>query len=377
MTAGWKMALAAFAAAQCAITGACLAEDITFEGARWRVDGPAPEIVEHRGRKALALNGGKLWRDDVSLADGVVEFDASFSEAASFFGAMFRARDDGNYEDFYLRAHLSGKPDATQYTPQTNGVSAWQIFADARAQAAVEHDFDGWNRIKIVMIGDAADIYVNSAAPVLHVPDLKTGIGRGGVGLWGFSLDGGDIRLSNFSARPLRDGETLIGAPAEASAPPAGVIMQWEVSTAFAEATIADALTVPAAATRGLSWRRLDAETNGVANLAKAARLSDGADTVFVRLRVKSDADRVASLRFGYSDRARIYVNGKLAFAGDAGWKSRDYRFLGTVGFHDTAGLDLKHGDNEILIAVSETFGGWAWAGAMENRDGLHILPTE
>ena len=51
--------------------------------------------------------------------------------------------------------------------------------------------------------------------------------------------------------------------------------------------------------------------------------------------------------------------------------------FLGTVGFHDVAGLDLERGDNEILIAVSETFGGWAWAGAIEERAGLTLPSTD
>lgn len=33
---------------------------------------------------------------------------------------------------------------------------------------------------------------------------------------------------------------------------------------------------------------------------------------------------------FGCSDRAKVYLNGRLLYAGDNGYASRDYRHLGT-----------------------------------------------
>ena len=80
-------------------------------------------------------------------------------------------------------------------------------------------------------------------------------------------------------------------------------------------------------------------------------------------------------MRFGYSDRARIYLNGELLFAGDAGWRTRDYRFLGTVGLFDAVGLQLEEGENTLVIAVSETFGGWAVMAELEDQSGITIAP--
>jgi hypothetical protein len=92
---------------------------------------------------------------------------------------------------------------------------------------------------------------------------------------------------------------------------------------------------------------------------------------VLVRLKIIANEDTSRLFRFGYSDRVRIYVNGQQQFVGNAQWRSRDHRFLGTVGLHDGIPLHLKAGMNEIVAAVSESFGGWGFVGQIENRQGL------
>jgi hypothetical protein len=346
---------------------------VTFEGAKWRVAAQEARVERHLGRDALALARGRLWRDGVDFADGVVEFDVAYQEEMVFIGAAWRAESDDRFEEMYFRGHLNNKPDALQYTPVEHGLSAWQIFSDANAIAPVSQRFGAWNNVKIVVEGGRADIYFNSEAPVLHVPDLKTGLERGLVGLRHSGAGAGPAYFSNIAVRPLRPGEGIVGAPKDPPALPEGVIGRWSVSAPFAEAAVAGALALPPDAGRDLKWSALDIETNGIGNIARLHPADDGADTVFVRLRIQSDRSQMKEMLFGYSDRIRIYVNGKRTYFGDAGWTVRDYRFLGTVGFFDSAGLDLKKGDNEILIAISETFGGWAFAGAMADRSGIQF----
>ena len=36
-----------------------------------------------------------------------------------------------------------------------------------------------------------------------------------------------------------------------------------------------------------------------------------------------------------------------------------DYRFRGSIGYYDTLFVPLVAGDNDLVIAVSEDFGGW------------------
>ncbi|MEZ5921030.1 MAG: hypothetical protein R3C60_06715 [Parvularculaceae bacterium] len=344
---------------------------LEFEGREWRVAAKEAEIVNHLGREAVTLMRGRLWDDDARFGDGVISFDVAYEEEQLFAGAGWRAESPDHFEMMYVRGHLNNKPDALQYTPVENGLSAWQIFGDENSIAPVSQKFDNWNNVKIVIIGDRADIYFNSDTPSLHVPDLKTDLEKGGVSL---GVSGkGSIFLSNIEIRPLRKGEKIIGEPKKTPAPPDGMIANWSISSPFDESSVANALTIPERLKSDLAWNGLRVETNGVANIAKLRKIGDKADTVFARLNIKSDKAQMKEMRFGYSDRVRLYLNGKRVYYGDAGWRVRDYRFLGTVGFFDSAGLDLKKGDNELMVAISETFGGWAWAGAIQDQTGITL----
>ena len=68
---------------------------------------------------------------------------------------------------------------------------------------------------------------------------------------------------------------------------------------------------------------------------------------------------------FGYSDRVVAILNGKPIYWGTNQWRSRDYRYLGTVGLFDAIYLDLKKGKNTLLMAVSEDFGDWLITGRL------------
>ena len=65
------------------------------------------------------------------------------------------------------------------------------------------------------------------------------------------------------------------------------------------------------------------------------------------------------ALELGFSDRALVYLGGRALFRGDDAYRSRDYRFLGSIGWYDTLFLPLVAGPNDLVIAVSEDFGGW------------------
>ncbi len=345
---------------------------IEFAGYEWRVDAKDASLETHLGQPALKLHNGLVNADDVAFSDGVIEFDIAYVEQTIFAGAGWRAEHDRRYEDMYVRGHLNNKPDALQYTPTESGLSAWQIFSDENAIAAVSQNFDDWNHVKIVVEGDRADIYFNSDTPSLHVPDLKTDIKEGFVSLRAFSLADMPAYFANLSIRPLEDGEHVVGTPKPSPELPGGIINEWSISSTFSEDDVS-VLSLGGEMIDDMRWQMLGVETNGIANLAKLARPTREANTVFARLPINSDKTQIKEMKIGYSDRVRVYLNGKRVYAGNAGWRLRDYRFLGTVGFHDSIGLDLRRGDNELLVAISETFGGWAWAGAIEDRDGIRL----
>ena len=45
------------------------------------------------------------------------------------------------------------------------------------------------------------------------------------------------------------------------------------------------------------------------------------------------------AMDIGFSDRAVVYLNGQPLFAGRDDYRSRDYRFLGSIGYWDTVFL--------------------------------------
>jgi len=61
--------------------------------------------------------------------------------------------------------------------------------------------------------------------------------------------------------------------------------------------------------------------------------LGEGRDTVYARVIITSDREQMKMLRFGFSDRVKVYFNDQLIFGGNDVYGSRDYRFLGTSAF--------------------------------------------
>lgn len=351
-------------------------EALSWQGLSVMPQGNADQVkVERDGdAEVLVVRRTTAMLDGVEFGEGVIEFDLSFKDAFGFGGLLWHA-EGRDAEYFYIRQHKSGQPDAGQYTPIRNGLTSWQIYTDRNGIAPFAFTHEGWNHFKMVVEGDKADIYFNGGSmPILHIPDLATDRGTGGVG---FRASGpnGELRFANLVIRDLAPGEGVVGSAAEVEAPPAGVIESWRISQAFDEAAVADALRLPAEIAGLPDIATVAVETTGIADITRAIGPEDGADTVLVSTNIRSDAARRVRLQFGYSDRVRLFLNGELVFDGDAGWRVRDNFFLGTIGFKDAVVLDLSAGDNELSAAVSETFGGWGFAGAIAEREGLTLAP--
>ncbi|PHR94042.1 MAG: hypothetical protein COA69_00145 [Robiginitomaculum sp.] len=352
-------------------------DTLEFEGQDWTVRALSADMLQYMGRSALHINQGQVWLETADFSDGVIEFDVAYTMNRGFVGVGFRSNaEHSNYEEFYFRTHLSGQRDAIQYTPVENRNSAWQIFTDANANTKVYQEYDQWNHVKIVVIGDKADLYFNSNTPVTHIDDLKTDLKRGGIHLHSYA--GAGMRKSayftNFLHRPLTSDDKIVGTSKPVADTPKGSIGRWHVSPPFQEADVQD-VTLEDAMIADLAWQVLESETNGIANLSKLGARDSTNNTVFVKTTIHVDEARRVEFKFGYSDRVRLFVNGQFVYGGGAGFRSRDLRFYGTVGTFDTVGLDLQAGENVILAAVSENFGGWAFTGAVEDQTGLTITP--
>ena len=198
-------------------------------------------------------------------------------------------------------------------------------------------DYDRWMHVKLVVSGARAELYVDGDSVVQVIPRLRGPEGAGEVGI---IAGPGGARFANFVVRP-RAGPTpprrRAAPPAVPDSTPAGIVRTWRVSAPFAESLmtgVADLAAVPGPAT----WNTLGIEERGIANLARLAGNGNGRNTVVAAVTITSDRARTVPVRFGFSDRVRVYLNGRMLYAGNDGFGTHDPEFLGIVGLFDRAG---------------------------------------
>ncbi len=327
-----------------------------FDDEQWKIEATEHEVTDYLGQQALKIRGGAALLPELDLRNAMVEFDVAISGERGFVGLVFRMQDEGNYENFYIRPHQSGNPDANQYQPVFNGSSSWQLYHGPAYAAPTRYRYDEWMTVKVIYAGDKADVYIDSDEPVLRVPNLKHDSKSGAIGISAGNF--APAHFTRFKYTKLANAYQF-SSPQEEVLPLKGTVTEWQVSDVFDQAELDDTFTLTEEQMSNRTWTALNAEPTGITNLARAAQIGPQANTVFARLSISATEDQDKELSFGYSDKAQVFVNGELVYKGDNAYLSRDYRYLGTIGLFDTVVLPLKEGPNEVWIAVTEAFGGW------------------
>ena len=172
------------------------------------------DIATYKGRRSLHMlnddstmgstgpSGGETLAivKGTDFKDGTIELDlvgmprqGSNSQSRGFVGIAFRIQGDvDKFENFYLRftngraddqlrrnhsAQYSSFPDFPWSRLRQENPGVYESYADIEEKA--------WTRIKIVVSGTKAKLYVNGAdQPCLLVNDLKLGESHGRIALW-------------------------------------------------------------------------------------------------------------------------------------------------------------------------------------------------
>lgn len=367
--------------------GFCLqrtpAQVVAFSADQWVFNAKNAVVENFQGQQSLRLESGIAYLKDLDFQNGIIEFDIYLQEIRSFSGVIFRVENEENYEELYLRSHLSGKPDAMQYTPVDNGNSAWQLYHDQGSPASTDLNdwtmeqlggfntpyvfpFEQWLHVKLLVAGTEAELYLNhEKEPILHINELKRGKVTGSIGLESIAAP---AHFANFSYTKMDQVSLMKTAPAPPAADP-NLIQQWLISDAFSEKELENQSTLPAAFLKNRKWDTLKAERSGVANISTLRARTPEKNTVLAKIEMQATKDQLQKLELGFSDRVRVYCNGTILYTGNNTYKMQDYRHLGTIGFYNAIYLPLKKGKNEIVIAVAETFGGWGIQGKMKNEN--------
>jgi hypothetical protein len=333
----------------------------------WDVRSEEYKFETYLGDQSIYLPAGLAHLNDVIFHNGVIEFDIAFLAGRGFPGVYFRMLDEENTEDFYIRPHQSSNPDANQYTPVFNGLAGWQLYYGDGHGAPVEYRYDAWNHVKLVIKGTIGEVFINDMTkPLFQINELKHGDIKGSIALKGSA----QAHFANFSYS-LDENPQLMLPIKELPSPDERVIRKYQVSSAVKDADVIAKPRIDLKNFDGLTWTSLPAEFSGTINIAKAVHQEEGKNTSLIRFTINSDSEQVKRLEFGYSDIAQVFVNGKAVYLGNNTYRSRDYRYLGTIGYFDAVFLELKKGDNEIVISVTEGFGGWGMKAQLDDMNGV------
>jgi hypothetical protein len=182
--------------------------------------------AEYRGSKAVHIMQvpGAQGEDTLAivsgteLRDGVIEVDlagapapGAFGDARGFIGVAFRVQPDAaKFELLYLRPTNGRAEDQLRRNHATQYVSfpdwPWQRTRQETPglyESYVDLEPGVWTKVKIVLAGGKARLYVNDAAqPCLIVNGLKLPPAKGGVGLW--AGPGTDGYFANLRVAPTQ-----------------------------------------------------------------------------------------------------------------------------------------------------------------------------
>ncbi len=188
------------------------------------------EVVTYRGRRAVHLipsSDHQGPEDSVigilggsNFGDGIIEAEVAGiprsgapADARGFIGISFHVQPHGSrLENIYLRP-INGRADdqlrrnhSVQYTSEPD--FPWYRLRQENPggyESYVDLEPGAWTRMKIIVSGKTARLYVNGATqPCLIVKDLKMGQNNGAVAIWAHSSTDGyfsSLRITTGSIR--------------------------------------------------------------------------------------------------------------------------------------------------------------------------------
>ena len=361
--------VAALPAAAPAPAGAAPRELAFSQG--WELKGDAA-LGSQDGREALAVGTGWAYRRDLQLRDGTVELDVKVTGRRSFVYVTFRMENDREYEEIYLRPHKSGLPDAAQYAPVRQGKSAWQLHHGPGGTAAVPLEHGKWTHLRLVLRDQTAALYLGAEARPAFVARLDRESRAGYLALRAFAADGAKGPVAWFSSvRTAPEAEALAAdlVPPSPVDPP-GVVKAWAVSDALA-APGEPALGPPPPPKATARCPPSRAEWSPSCGTSRC-RPRPGAGRLRPAFTCGRKAAGLRRLDLGWSDTATVYLNGRPLFRADAAYSFDEPRQEGLVHLGQASVfLPLEAGDNELVVVVTDDFGGWAVMGRFPDDRGL------
>jgi hypothetical protein len=349
-----------------AATAAAPAQKLDFADG-WVVRGSESGPESYLGRTSLRLSTGNAYHRGTRLKDGTIELDVATTGGRSFFYVQFRMESDAEHEEIYLRPHKTGLGDALQYNPVYKGESNWQLYHGEAGTAPVAIPRDEWVHLKIVLEGERAAVFVGDVKEPQLLVRLARPPAEGYVALRSFVPEGSEATTS-FANVVTRPGASDFAFPPSMVEPERDphTFREWLVSEPFS-APEGPVRELPAAA----GWKRLETERSGLLVLLRhVARPKRGERaTILAKQLIEAQREESIPLHLGYSDEVTVFLNGEPLFSADDSYSFDRPRREGLIGLdQSTVYLPLRAGANELVLAVTDVFGGWGLIGRLERQ---------
>jgi hypothetical protein len=350
--------------------------------AGWELSGPGTRVETWSGASALRMRNGGALRRDISLQDGTIEFDLSVSGQRSFVYLRFRWAGEDEGEEIYFRPHKSSLPDAIQYAPVWRGEANWQLYHGAWGTAPATFPRNEWVHVRVVLEGRRLAVFLGHAERPAMVLPLAREPAPGPIGFYTFtpptSDSGGDpvAAVANVVVRPGVVSHRF--EPEAEPGLPVGLVRRWQLSAPFPVDSV-PLVRLPETLLAGRRrWPAYDVEPHGVLVLGRHLERPAPASGSVARLVLRAERDGLHRLELGFSDYVTVFLGGRPLFAGDAHYSYDRPRQEGLIGLSQAVlWLPLAKGDNEVLLAVSDGFGGWGLTARLDPGSGARMVLPE
>ncbi len=352
--------------------------NISLSPEKWEFKEGKVEFFDKNGTKSMRIkqgNQGAVLLKDMTFKDGTIEFDfepASPMTLGSSPTVYLRGNTQKNdTEILYIRARPN-KPtanDGVQYAPILGGVNMWDMYPEYQAPALFEADKT--NHLKMVVSGHQMRVYVNDMnRPTLHILKLE---GNSTEGM--LALDGGMV-VSNMLVKPdIIDDLPGIIAP-DLTDHDAQYLRNWSLTKptdlpAGNEVTPAN-LPKPETFTE-----TIEAERKGMINLTRKFGGNNTRKVVWLKAKIKVAEYQKNVMQLGFSDDVWVFLNNQMVYLDKNNYLQPPMRKYpeGRISIQNAkVNLNLKQGDNELLIAVANDFYGWGIIARLESMEGIEFV---
>jgi hypothetical protein len=259
----------------------------------------------------------------------------------------------------YISPSGSGLNEAFQSMGIWGTICAWKLYPESQGYAIFPRE--RWIALRLKVLPKQARLYVNNMSyPTLIFRDMP--FESGGVQFWSFCGSGyfRNFCVAELGSDPIEDKRI---SPWRLYARDE-LLCDWEVSPVL-DISIDEIGRLPDDIYSPTStWLAVTADARGIVNLSPLPLRFPHVNAVFARASVVAERDGPRRCWFTYTDRMKIWCNGRLVFKGvPRGWQDPGReKFFGGRLIPDEfeIKLPLRKGNNELLVMSGRTEN-WGW----------------